>query len=319
MAVLTLSGREVQSVFELLGAKENDLTYALGWALSRSPTFLSAVVGDVCGDDQQLDDPGISLQEYGGFGGGFTDVEIRDVDFHVVLEAKRGWVMPGEQQLVKYETRFGDDARRAFLLTVSDCSRSYAALHNPNSVGRASVVHRSWEDIAKLADCRPSSLHERRLLQELRRYLRGIVRMQDPRSNMVYVVPLKTEPTDWCDIAPSKLVEDMRRYFHPVGEGYPKEPPNYIAFRYHGKLQSIHHIDDWSIPDSIHGSVPVAKDQDRPHFLYHLGPPIAPAGEVRSGPIRNRRVYAMLDLLLTCRTIPEAVAETKRREAEAGR
>lgn len=33
---ITLHNRQVHSVFELLGAKENDLTYSLGWALHKS-------------------------------------------------------------------------------------------------------------------------------------------------------------------------------------------------------------------------------------------------------------------------------------------
>ncbi|MCG2728873.1 MAG: hypothetical protein L6276_01100, partial [Acetobacterium sp.] len=38
----------------------------------------------------------------------------------------------------------------------------------------------------------------------------------------------------WIDI-----VEKRNKYFHPMGmNGWPKEPPNYIAFRYYGKLQS---------------------------------------------------------------------------------
>ncbi len=37
---LSLHGREVNSVFDLLGRNENDLTAALGFTLSRSPILL---------------------------------------------------------------------------------------------------------------------------------------------------------------------------------------------------------------------------------------------------------------------------------------
>jgi 3-methyladenine DNA glycosylase AlkD len=34
MPDLFLHARKLESVFELLGAKENDITYSIGWALS---------------------------------------------------------------------------------------------------------------------------------------------------------------------------------------------------------------------------------------------------------------------------------------------
>ncbi|MGI9093459.1 MAG: hypothetical protein ACR2FF_08495 [Mycobacteriales bacterium] len=40
-------GRDVGSVFDLLGIRENDLTAALGFTLSRSPTLLAALVEHV--------------------------------------------------------------------------------------------------------------------------------------------------------------------------------------------------------------------------------------------------------------------------------
>ena len=36
MADLSLHNRELNSVFELLGTKENDITYSVGWALAHS-------------------------------------------------------------------------------------------------------------------------------------------------------------------------------------------------------------------------------------------------------------------------------------------
>jgi hypothetical protein len=40
MPDLLLHGREVKSIFNLLGQTENDITSSIGWALSRSPTLL---------------------------------------------------------------------------------------------------------------------------------------------------------------------------------------------------------------------------------------------------------------------------------------
>ena len=41
---ITLRGREVNSIFDLLGSNENDITYSIGWVMSRSPSFLNAIV-----------------------------------------------------------------------------------------------------------------------------------------------------------------------------------------------------------------------------------------------------------------------------------
>jgi hypothetical protein len=70
---LTLHGRPVQTVFDLLGKKENDLTFSLGWALANVPTFTTALMDDVmgpeCGAVQS-----ILLQERDA--NGITDIEI---------------------------------------------------------------------------------------------------------------------------------------------------------------------------------------------------------------------------------------------------
>ena len=40
MPELLLHGRPVATVFDLLGRDENDMTYALGWGLTRSDALL---------------------------------------------------------------------------------------------------------------------------------------------------------------------------------------------------------------------------------------------------------------------------------------
>lgn len=61
---LTAAGREVRTVFDLLGHRENNLTYALGWGLARAPQLGRAVLADVYGTDvgQPLT---VTLQEAG--------------------------------------------------------------------------------------------------------------------------------------------------------------------------------------------------------------------------------------------------------------
>ena len=107
-----------------------------------------------------------------------------------------------------------------------------------------------------------------------------------------------------------------RLYFHPVGNRYPKEPVNYVGFRYNGKLQSIHHVDSWEIVPDMHNKIPeIDSGAIKDHFLYRLGPPIIPQREVRSGRIaRSNRVVVMIDLLLTCDTISEALDLTNKRK-----
>ena len=59
-----------------------------------------------------------------------------------------------------------------------------------------------------------------------------------------------------CDLTWIEIVEQKKKYFHPFGiNGWPKEPPNYIAFRYNGKLQSIHHIESYTVTKSLHSAI----------------------------------------------------------------
>jgi hypothetical protein len=90
--------------------------------------------------------------------------------------------------------------------------------------------------------------------------------------------------------------------------GWPKEPPNYIAFRYYGKLQSIHHIKSYEVVTNMHERIPEIRSEEwKPHFLYTLGQEFGPSTEVRTGSIYpNGRVWCMLDTLFTCDTISDA-------------
>jgi hypothetical protein len=60
--------------------------------------------------------------------------------------------------------------------------------------------------------------------------------IQNQTSNTVYVVSLGAERTSWSgSLTPIEIVTVKDRYFHPIGDGYPKEPPNYLGFRWHGR------------------------------------------------------------------------------------
>jgi hypothetical protein len=41
MPELYLHNKQVESLFQLLGQDENDITYSVGWAMHKSPAFLS--------------------------------------------------------------------------------------------------------------------------------------------------------------------------------------------------------------------------------------------------------------------------------------
>jgi len=137
-------------------------------------------------------------------------------------------------------------------------------------------------------------------------------------DNTVYVVSLGLDAMveggrhTWIDV-----VEKDGCYFHPMGVGgWPVQPPNYIGFRYHGKLQSVHHIDSYQVTEDLSALNPLWPKTVLFHFVYRLGPAMRPASEIRTGNIfRAGRVYCALDTLLSgaLKTISEARDETKRR------
>jgi len=316
---IRLHARAIESIFELLGTKENDITYSLGWALAQCDAFRKAFVS-VLFPERSVVVESVWLQTHQA-GSGITDVELRGPSLHVIIEAKRGWALPGKAQLKQYAARLAGAGREdRMLVTMSECSLDYGALYSQDSIDGIPVRHFSWNSIHKLSRATNGTHAEKRLLKEFRTYLERIVKMQNQSSNLVYVVSLGGDTPTWSTLNWQQFVNDRKLYFHPVGgNGWPKEPPNYIAFRYAGKLQTIHHVDDWKIVTDMDAAVPEIRSGKTwfPHFLYTLGEPIRPAKVVKTGSIfRNGRVWAMLDLLLTCETIAQARDQTKQRLKE---
>ena len=294
MTDLYLHGRKVDTVFDLLGKRENDITCSLGWALSRSQRLAAALLADFFPGRPVGSTGEIRLQNYGGEGG-YTDIELVTEEVAAVIEAKRGWTLPEQSQLERYTPRLQSQSSVAAVVVITECSFEYAALHLPSTVSGVPVKHRSWRDIAALvsANIRDASNAEKRLLAELHRYLRGLMSMQNQDSNMVYVVSV-TGGADWSTIPPTDYIDRLGIYFHPFGvSGWPKEPPNYLAFRYGGKLRSIHHVAGYRIvPGDLHEVVPEVRPSEgkpQPHILYDLGPAIRPSEEVRTGNILSLR------------------------------
>lgn len=321
MTKLFLRNKEMNSVFQLLGEHENDISYSVAWGLAQCPTFLEVFLSNVIQWSGSIDEVEIRMQQYDR-GKGFTDIEIElQNEFHLVIEAKRGWNLPSDTQLQKYATR--DSFVRSHcpikrLIVLSECSKDYADLRVPRSVNSIQVDILSWKDIYQYSRIAyGGSTHAgKRLLLELNTYLGGLMTMQKQDSNLVYVVSIANgSPKGW-NISWKDIVKKRSRYFHPVGgNGWVKEPPNYIAFRYDGKLQSIHHIENYEIVTNMSKVFPEAIDEEwNPTFLYHLGPAFAPSKEVKTGNIYpSGRVWCMLDTLFVCNTIYEARDLTKLR------
>jgi hypothetical protein len=49
VAELTLHSRPVRTVFDLLGSKEDDITYSVGWGVAQSEAFTRALLVEAYG------------------------------------------------------------------------------------------------------------------------------------------------------------------------------------------------------------------------------------------------------------------------------
>lgn len=291
------------------------MTYALGFVASRSTAFAQALAKAVGGSPSGSEGV-VRLQEVEG--GGRTDVELRWPNtFHGVFEAKRGPHLPTVAQLKKYAPKLAAaDARTKVLVAVTNATQAYAERALPKDLEGVPVRHLSWRRIRDLArQVRPDENNRNKhLLNEFDAYLTEILGMENTCSNMVYVVSLGSSGVWGLDF--KEVVTKRQRYFYPTKGHWPSSPPNHIAFRYDGRLQSIHHVDDYEVFANPRDVFPDASSgQIAPHYLLKLGPSIQPPHEVRTGDKikRSMRVWAMLDLLLTCSTITEARDKTKAR------
>lgn len=327
MPELVLHDRPVATVFDLLGRDENDMTASLGWGLAHNAALLDRFIDHVAPGVLMSEPPAIELQKHGQADGGFTDIELTSPELHVIIEAKRGWDLPSEAQLRRYEDRFAQtsaEAKRFVVLTQNGAEKvvrhRLGAWAPAPSISLAVV---GWSDLVAMAGSagREGPLVERRLAVELSAYLRGVADMRDTNTNEVHVVALTRKVWDgWpADLSPVDEVEKYRVYHYPTVGNYRKIVPNYMGFRYDGVLQSIHHVDSYEIIDSPFGRVPGAPDLawDAPANLLHLGPPIRPDHRVPTGKgiWPSAPMVVDIDLLLTSATITEARDATKARRS----
>jgi len=321
-AVLFLSSVKTDNIFSLIGFDEDSITKVLAWTLANSSNFANNFMSNISTDMVISDSMTIQYHRHEK-DKGITDLEIYEYEkYHIIIEAKRGWILPGYTQLDKYTKRisfFKNTAPIKKIVTLSECSDDFASVHLPrNKINGIDIIHISWNRIvSQLSNAFKSAAYkEKELLRQARNYFRIIMRTQRTDSNKVYVVSLsKAIPSGW-NISMNDVVIKHFNYFHPIGPYWPDTPPTYIAFRYSGQLQSIHHIDHYEIMENLSIVCPGIPDSPvEPHYLYHLGPRIIPPKIVKTGKIyRSGRVWAAIDTLLTCSTISEARDLTKSRE-----
>lgn len=327
MTLLTRSGIPVESIFAIHGSDENDLSDGLAYLLAASHSLRRKFLLNLLKNSTVPTDEDVIALQTGRRGIGVTDIELQVGDeVHVVIEAKKGADYPSATQLARYAKILGDsEANDILLVAVTALDDDVAHLNAPElSTVEVPHVHRSWKWVRRLtaeAYQEESSYRLKFLLSEFWSFLEAFLGLERMYSNYTYVVSLGTGYPEGWDVSWIEVVEKYHKYFYPAGaKGWPT-PPNYIAFRYYGRLQSIHHVDRYTVVDDLarHFGVRGSGDSSESHYLLELGPPIKPPHEVRTGPRihRSARVWCMLDTLLTSSTISDALTLTEERVAAA--
>lgn len=312
---LTRYGNDVTSVFDLLGRDENDLTAALGFTLANSPELLDLVLRrlevSAAGEGTLL-----RLEERDEFGR--TDLEIDAGTHLVIIEAKRGWVLPEDFQFEKYAPRVAKRGAGC-LVSLSDASSEWARQTIPAEVSGVRVIHYPWDLMRQ--DLRVAQEQarggERAWLNEFTTYLRKAVRMLDFADSWTYCVVVSNNyPGGGGERTYRDFVTAEQSYFHPYGwgSGWPKIPPNFLAFRWGNQVQQIHRVASSEVIPNLQSrwpDIPVEDGTDKPHMLYHLGPPIPGPPFPTDGNYRASRVWFVLDQLLTSGSLREAIRQSK--------
>jgi hypothetical protein len=312
---MTLYRREVTSVFDLLGHKEVDLTAALGWSLMRSPALM-ARVWDRLGMPGDPAEVTADLEVAGP--DGRTDLELTGTEASVIVEAKKGWLVPHESQLTTYAPRLQALPTR-LLVSLSDSSEAWANLNLPDAVDGIAVRHLPWDGIRddlKAARAATRTPSERLWLDELDTYLAGATAVRHPADQWTYCVVVSNN--QFGDQSTFRdFVRHRRIYFHPYGGagGWPKRPPTFLAFRWQGIVRQVNRVAAYEIVAHLNDrflDIPRgASDEDDPHIVYDLGPDIPIPTIPTKGIYATARVWALLDQLLTAPTLKDAVDRSK--------
>lgn len=323
---LRVGRAEILNFFELIGEDEDSISLAIAWSLKCCPHFLKKALHSFVGKERSPDRITIAVHRHEA-GGGITDIEIESPGtFHAIVEAKKGWVLPEIAQLERYAQRLSFSESAAGikrLITLSECSELYASQRYAGQVVAGHEIHHvSWQSIVRMcADAMPlSSYSEKRILRDLIAYLEKAMTVQQQDSNLVYVVSLGPGTPKGWQISLIDVVAKYNRYFHPISGTWPKTPPNYMAFRHGGQLQSIHHVEQYEVIHDLKVACPgIPKEPCEPHFLYRLGQAIKPNRVVKNGSVwPSGRVWCALDTLLTSESISQARDLTAKRRGNVG-
>jgi hypothetical protein len=313
-ASLTRHGAEISSVFDLLGRDENDLTAALAFALARSPGLLRLILHRLA---PNADNQNVMLRLETRDDLGRTDLEINTDSHLIIIEAKRGWLVPGETQLAKYAPRVAAYGTGA-LVSLSAASARWARQTLPAAVLGVPVVHLPWERVRlDLSEARMAARgQERAWLDEFHDYLRKAIKMRDPADSWTYCVVISNDrPGDGGSRTFRDFVTSESCYFHPYGwgKGWPRTPPNFLAFRWNGQVQRIHRVTHAEVIPSLQArwpDIPETGDTIRPHALYQLGPQLPGTPVPNGAHYRAQRRWVILDHLLTSPTLKDALGQT---------
>lgn len=250
VATVSRYGREMGSVFDLLGTHEPALTAALGWTMGRSPGLMRSILSHLALDPQTPIGE-ITVQLETADEAGRTDIEIFTPAAHVIIEAKQGWIVPGEVQLGAYAPRLDEAARTGLetrLVTLSDSTPDWAAHVLPATVAGVPVTHWSWDDIRALITANRAQVRgtERIWLDQLEDYMGSATSKRPVTDALAYCVVISNDV--FGDATFRDYVVNQRVYFHPVvGGGWPTIPPNFLAFRWDGAVRQVNRVVDYEI------------------------------------------------------------------------
>jgi hypothetical protein len=178
------------------------------------------------------------------------------------------------------------------------------------------VVHLPWSELrGRLQEARARARGtERHWLNELHTYLRKVLPVREPHDARTYCVAVSQDRPG--DHGPRTFRDYVngREYFHPHGrDGWPNDPPNFLAFRWDNQVQRIHRVAHWEVIPDLQArwpEIPVTDLTQRPHVAYTLGPPL-PGTPIPSGiNYRANRLWVLLDQLLLGPTLHDALRNT---------
>jgi hypothetical protein len=155
-------------------------------------------------------------------------------------------------------------------------------------------------------------------LEELRKYLLGVVRVRSIADSWTYCVALNHDKTGGKkNLTFVQWVTDALTYYHPYGvSGWPTEPPNFIAFRWEGHVRRIHRVEEADVVPTLldrYPDLPANEYTLRPHAIYKLSKRrLPPAEPIKNGAqYRAIRLWVLLDQLQTADTLAEAHKRTR--------